>query len=237
MSATPAVPAEAPAVPAEAPAPRAPLTRERVLRAGLALADEHGLDWLSMRKLGQALGVEAMSLYHHVANKDDLVDGMIDLVFAEIELPLGEPDWKVAMRARALSARQVLGRHRWANGLMESRRVPGAANLRHHDAVIGCLRRAGFPITLVAHAYAALDSYIYGFAMSERVLPLGTPEQTTELAQAILARFPVDEYPYLAEFATQHVMRPGYDYAREFEFGLDLLLDGLEKALREAERE
>src|SRR5436305_1112733 len=126
-----------------------------------AVGAEHGLEWLSMRSLGQTLGVESMSLYHHVANKDDLVDGMIDLVFAEIELPLDAPDWRAAMRARALSARRVLGQHRWANGLMESRRVPGPANLRHHDAVIGCLRRAGFAIPLVAHAYAALDSYIY----------------------------------------------------------------------------
>ncbi len=219
------------AQPAREPAATGPLTRERVLRTGLALADEHGLDWLSMRKLGQALGVEAMSLYNHVANKEDLIDGMIDLVFAEIELPSQDDGWKTGMRRRALSARQVLGRHRWANGLMESRRTPGAANLRHHDTVLGCLRRAGFPITLVAHAYSALDSYIYGFAMQERVLPLGTPEQIAEVAQAILASFPVEEYPHLAEFAVEHVLQPGYDYADEFEFGLDLLLDGIERAL------
>jgi AcrR family transcriptional regulator len=216
---------------AHASTPGGPLTRERVLRTGLALADEHGLDWLSMRKLGQALGVEAMSLYHHVANKGDLIDGMIDLVFSEIELPSEEDDWKAGMRRRALSARQVLARHRWANGLMESRRTPGAANLRHHDTVIGCLRRAGFPITLVAHAYSALDSYIYGFAMQEPVLPLGTPEQTAEVAQAIMAGFPAEKYPHLAEFAVDHVLQPGYDYAEEFEFGLDLLLDGIERAL------
>jgi AcrR family transcriptional regulator len=219
------------AQPARASAPGASLTRERVLLTALALADEHGLDWLSMRKLGQALGVEAMSLYHHVANKEDLIDGMIDLVFAEIELPAEQDDWKTAMRTRALSARRVLSRHRWANGLMESRKRPGAANLRHHDAVIGCLRRAGFPVTLVAHAYSALDSYIYGFAMQERILPMGTPEQTAEVAQAILASFPVEQYPHLAEFAVEHVLQPGYDYAEEFEFGLDLLLDGIERAL------
>jgi AcrR family transcriptional regulator len=214
-----------------APAPRGPLTRERVLLTGLALADEHGLDWLSMRKLGQALGVEAMSLYHHVANKEDLIDGMIDLVFAEIELPSSDDDWKTAMRARARSARRVLSRHRWATGLLESRSTPGAANLRHHDAVIGCLRRAGFPIALVAHAYSALDSYIYGFAMQEPALPFETPEQTAELADAIMARFPVGEFPHLAELMFEHVLQPGYDYAEEFEFGLDLLLDGIERAL------
>jgi AcrR family transcriptional regulator len=220
-----------PALPDPAPAPGGPLSRERVLRTAVALADEQGLEWLSMRKLGQALGVEAMSLYHHVANKEDLVDGMIDLVFAEIELPSPEDHWKAGMRARALSARQVLGRHRWANGLMESRRAPGPANLRHHDSVIGYLRGAGFPLALVAHAYSALDSYIYGFAMAELMLPLGTPEQTAEVAQAILARFPVEEYPHLAEFTVEHVLQPGYDYAEEFEFGLDLLLDGIERAV------
>jgi AcrR family transcriptional regulator len=209
---------------------RAPLSRERVLLAGLKLADEHGLDWLSMRKLGQALGVEAMSLYHHDANKDDLIDGMIDLVFAEIEFPL-DAEWQTAMRARAVSVRTVLGRHSWANGLMESRSTPGPANLRHHDNVIGCLRRAGFPVPLVAHAYSLLDSYIYGFAMSDRALPFESPEQVAELAQSILRRFPVDEYPHLAELTFQHVLQPGYDYSKEFEFGLDLLLDGLQRAV------
>ncbi len=219
------------AEPARAAAAGGPLTRDRVLRTALALADEQGLDRLSMRRLGQALGVEAMSLYHHVANKEDLIDGMIDLVFAEIELPSPQDDWKSGMRRRALSAREVLGRHRWANGLMESRRTPGPANLRHHDTVLGCLLGAGFPIALVAHAYSALDSYIYGFAMQERTLPLGTPEETAQLAQAILASFPVEEYPHLAEFAVTHVLQPGYDYAEEFAFGLDLLLDGIEKAV------
>lgn len=212
-------------------AARDPLTRDRILRAGLALADEHGLEWLSMRKLGQALGVEAMSLYHHVANKDDLVDGMIDLVFAEIEFPR-DADWQTAMRTRAVSVREALGRHRWANGLMESRSTPGPANLRHHDQVIGCLRRAGFPMASVAHAYSLLDSYIYGFAMSDRALPFESPEQVAELAQAILGRFPVDEYPNLAEFVSGHVLTPDYDYGKEFAFGLDLLLDGLNRSLR-----
>jgi len=213
------------------------LHRDRVLRTALALADEHGLDSLSMRKLGQALGVEAMSLYHHVANKEDLIDGMIDLVFAEIELPLDEPDWRSAMRARAHSVRQALARHRWANGLMESRSTPGAATLRHHDEVIGTLRRAGFPIALVAHAFSALDSYIYGFAMQERALPFETPEETAELAQAILSRFPVSEYPHLAELTFQHVLQPGYDYRAEFSYGLELLLDGLAQSLADVRPE
>jgi AcrR family transcriptional regulator len=207
-----------------------PLSQDRILRTALALADEHGLEWLSMRKLGQALGVEAMALYHHVPSKEALVDGMIDLVFAEIEIP-ADTGWRAAMRGRALSVRDVLGRHRWANGLMESRSTPGPANLRHHDTVIGCLRRAGFPIAMVAHAYAVLDSYVYGFAMSDRALPFESPEQIAELAQAILARFPVDDFPHLAELTFEHVLKPGYDYGAEFAFGLDLVLDGIERAL------
>jgi hypothetical protein len=172
-----------------------------------------------------------MSLYTHVANKDDLLNGMIDAVFSEIDLPSGADDWKTAMHKRAISVRRVLSRHRWAIGLMESRTTPGPANLRHHDAVIGCLRNAGFSIELTAHAYSALDSYIYGFALQERGLPFDTPDQTAELAQAIMAQFPTEEYPHLAELTTEHVLRPGYDYSDEFEFGLDLILAGLKERL------
>jgi AcrR family transcriptional regulator len=221
-----------PATPDVVPAPRVRLSRERVLRAALALADENGIESLTMRKLGEAVGVEAMSLYNHVANKEDLLDGMIDVVFSELELPSGEGSWKQAMRRRAITARTVLSRHRWAIGLMESRTSPGPATLRHHDAVIGCLRNAGFSVELAAHAYSALDSYIYGFALQERGLPFDAAEETAELAQAMLAQFPVDEYPHLAEFTFEHVLRPGYDFANEYEFGLDLILDGLARALR-----
>ena len=210
--------------------PRPPLTRDRVLQAAVALADASGSEALSMRKLGDVVGVEAMSLYHHVANKDDLLDGMIDVVFGEIDLPSSGDDWKTAMRQRAVSARRVLSRHGWAIGFMESRSSPGPATLRHHDAVIGCLRDAGFSIELAAHAISVLDSYIYGFALQERSLPFHTPEETAEMAQDILAGFPADEYPHLTELTTQHVLRPGYDYGNEFEFGLDLILDGLERA-------
>jgi AcrR family transcriptional regulator len=200
-----------------------------VLQSAVALADESGSESLSMRKLGEAVGVEAMSLYHHVANKDDLLDGMIDVVFGEIELPSDCADWKRAMRQRALSARRVLARHGWAIGFMESRTSPGPATLRHHDAVLGCLRNAGFSIRLAAHAFSLLDSYIYGFALQERSLPFDAPQQTAELAQEILARFPLGEYPHLAELTTEHVLQPGYDYGNEFEFGLDLILDGLDR--------
>ncbi|HEX4909044.1 MAG TPA: TetR/AcrR family transcriptional regulator [Actinomycetes bacterium] len=211
-------------------APRTPLTRQRVLRAAVALADRGGVGALSMRKLAQELGVEAMSLYHHVANKDDILDGIVDVVFGEIELPTGEAGWEAAMRRRSVSAREALRRHPWATGLMESRRTPGPTNIRPHDAVLGVLRNAGFPVELAAHAYSLLDSYIYGFALQEASLPFHTPEETAEVAQEIMAVFPADDYPHLAEIATEHVLQPGYDYGNEFLYGLDLILDGLARA-------
>ncbi|MFN8512290.1 MAG: TetR/AcrR family transcriptional regulator [Thermomicrobiales bacterium] len=208
---------------------RLPLTRERILSAASDLADAGGIATLTMRKLGQALGVEAMSLYNHVANKDDLLNGMVDLVFDEVGLPPGDIDWKEAMRQRASTVRAVLARHPWALGLMESRLTPGPATLRHHNAVIGCLRAAGFSIALTAHAYSALDSYIYGFALQQTQLPFKSPEEAAAMAETFLQHFPADAYPHLAELTVQHVLQPGYDYADEFAFGLDLLLDGLEQ--------
>jgi hypothetical protein len=171
-----------------------------------------------------------MSLYNHVAGKADLLDGMIDVVFSEIGLPPAVGGWKSAMRARALSARAVLGRHRWAIGLMESRKTPGPATLRHHDAVLGCLRGAGFSVELTAHAYSLLDSYIYGFALQEASLPFGTSEETAQVTKDIAEQMPADEYPHLAELATAHVLQPGYQYGSEFEIGLDLILDALERS-------
>jgi AcrR family transcriptional regulator len=211
-------------------APRTPLTRERILRAAVALADRDGVEALSMRRLARELGVEAMSLYHHVAGKDALLDGMVDLVFGEIELPAAGTGWKTAMRRRAVSARVALQRHPWAINLMESRRTPGPANLRHHDAVIGCLRQAGFSVALTARAYSLLDAYIYGFAVQQASLPFDTPEETAEVAQAIMAELSAGTYPHLAELASEHVLQPGYDYGDEYEAGLDLILDGLERA-------
>lgn len=211
---------------------RTRLSRERVLAAAVAFADERGIDSLTMRRLGEALGFEAMSLYNHVANKDELLDGMVDIVFGEVGLPPGDVDWKTAMRRRAVSARQVLAHHRWAIGLMESRTSPGPATLRHHDAVIGCLRGAGFSVAMAAHAFSLLDSYVYGFALQEATLPFDTAEQTAEVAEMILSRLRPDEYPHLTELAVEHVLKPGYDYGNEFEFGLDLILDGLELAAR-----
>ncbi len=211
-------------------APRIPLSRQRVLDAAVALADRDGVRSLSMRKLAHELGVEAMSLYHHVASKAAILDGLVDVVFSEIELPSGEADWKTAMRERAISARSALRRHPWATALMESRSTPGTANLRHHDSVLGILRNAGFPVELAAHAYSILDSYIYGFALQEASLPFHTPEEAAQVAETIMGDFAAQEYPHLTELTVEHVLRPGYDYGDEYLFGLELILDGLDRA-------
>jgi AcrR family transcriptional regulator len=208
--------------------PREPLTRERVLQAAIRLADQGGIEALSMRKLGQELGVEAMALYYHFANKEQVLDGIVDLVFGEIELPVAGEPWKTAMRRRAISVRDALARHRWAIGMMESRRNPGPANLGHHDAVIGNLRAAGFEMAMVAHAYSALDGYIYGFALTKMNLPFESPEEVEVTARSMLEPFPANEYPNLAAFISEHIMLPGYDFGDEFEYGLELILDGLE---------
>ncbi len=214
------------------PERRIALTRARVLEAAVAVADADGIASLSMRRLGEAVGVEAMSLYNHVTNKGDLLDGMIDVIYGEIDMPADATDWKEAMRRRATSAREVLARHAWAIGLMESRSSPGPATLRHHDAVLGALRRGGFTVEMAAHAFSALDSYIYGFALQEASLPFEAGEETAELAKEILAGVTPGDYPYLTELTVEHVLQPGYDYGLEFGFGLELILDGLERAIR-----
>ncbi len=208
---------------------RIALNRERVLEAGVALADREGIAELSMRKLGQEVGVEAMSLYNHVRNKDELVNGMVDIVFSEIDLPAAGEDWPTAMRRRAISARQALKRHPWAIGLMESRAQPGPATLRHHDSVLRNLREGGMSIEMAAHAYSILDSYIYGFTLNEQSLPFdSSPAKVAEVAGNIMRDMPAGEYPYLTEMAVEHAMKPGYDYGDEFEFGLKMIIDGLQ---------
>jgi AcrR family transcriptional regulator len=208
---------------------RAALTRERILRAAISLADRDGIESLSMRKLGRKLGVEAMSLYNHCQNKVDMLDGMVDIVFGEIDLPANGVDWQIAMRQRAISARQALLRHPWAIGLMESRSTPGAATLRHHDSVLGSLRRAGFSIEMAGHAYSVLDGYIYGFTLTELTLPFRDSKGSAKVAGNILRGVRPDEIPYLAEMAVEYTMKPGYNYGDEFEFGLDLILDGIKR--------
>ena len=205
------------------------LSREQVITAAVALADEQGIEGLTMRSVAHRIGAEAMSLYRHVAHKEDLVDGMVDIVFAEIDLPAGS-DWRVAIRGRAVSARQALGRHPWAVGLMESRVRPGPANLRHHDAVLQVLLGSGFSSATATRIYNVVDSYVYGFALQERGLPVGTPEQMAEVGEAMLRQMPTDDYPHLARVG-RDLMEAGFDYRGEFEFGLDLILDSLQARL------
>jgi AcrR family transcriptional regulator len=207
---------------------RVPLTKDRVLRTAVGLADGAGIEAVSMRRLAAELGVVPMALYKHVESKEELLDGMVDLVFEDIEDPTGDTDWKAAMCRRAISTRQALKRHGWAIGRMESRTNPGPANLRHHNAVMGCLREAGFSFDMAVHAYSVLDSYIYGFALQEQTLPFQTPGEHIEVlekkAQTIGDLTP---YPYLIE-AAANITQSGYDYADEFEWGLELILEGLE---------
>jgi AcrR family transcriptional regulator len=211
---------------------RAPLSRERVLAEAVALADESGIAALTMRRLADRLQVEPMSLYYHVANKDEILDGIVDLVFGEIELPVPGGDWQTEMRRRANSARRVLSRHPWAIALLQSRVNPGPATLRHHDAIIGSLRGAGFSVELTAHAFALIDSYVYGFALSEAALPIHGPDSVADIAESMMNQFfDPAAYPHLLEFTTEHVMQPGYDFGSEFEFGLTVILDGLAESI------
>ena len=169
-----------------------------------------------------------MSVYHYVANKDEILDGIVDLVFGEIELPAAGGDWRTEMRRRANSARRVLSCHPWAIALLQSRVNPGPATLRHHNAFIGTLRAAGFSVELTAHAFALIDSYVFGFALSEAALPIHGPDSVADIAESMMEQyFDADAYPHLLEFTTEHVMRPDYDFGTEFEFGLDLILDAL----------
>jgi AcrR family transcriptional regulator len=210
---------------------RATLSRERALTTAMALADTDGLGSLSMRKLAQELGVEAMSLYHHVANKEDILDGMVDMVFAEIELPSDGTEWKTAMRQRAESARAALTRHPWAISIMDSRASPGPETLRHHDAVIGSCRKAGFSVHMAAHAFSLIDSYIYGFVLQEVNLPFDDSTDLEEVVGSMMLPFSAEDYPHLVELTTEYILQPGYSYGNEFDYGLGLILDGLEAAV------
>jgi len=218
----------APSPPAADVHERTPLSRERVVQGATAVADAGGLSGLTIRSLATELGIKPMSVYHYVANKDEILDGIVDLVYSEIEPPTVGGEWRPEMQRRARSARLVLGRHPWSIALLQSRLNPGPATLRHHDAVIGTLRAAGFSIEATAHAFALLDSYIHGFALSEASLPIGGPETVAEIVEPMMASFfSPDAYPHLLEFTMEHIIKPGYDFGAEFEIGLDLILDGL----------
>jgi AcrR family transcriptional regulator len=213
---------------------RAPLNRERVLRTAIALADERGAEELTMRKLAKELGVEAMSLYNHVANKVDLLDGMVDIVFGEIDPPAAGGDWKAELRKRAVSTREALNRHRWAIGEMEGRTTHGPNNLRLHDAVLGCLRAAGFSVEMTVHAYSVQDAYIYGFVLQQSDMSSETPADFAAEAQRQMRDYAaaLAAYPHLVEVVGGYVAKAGYDYEAEFLFGLDVILDRLEQLLR-----
>jgi AcrR family transcriptional regulator len=207
---------------------RVPLNRDRVLRAGIELADSAGIASFSMRKLGQVLGVEAMSLYNHVANKDDLISGMFDVVMGEIARPSAGSSWKAEVRAAAMSAHEVLSRHPWAAGLMMLPSITSLTRLRWMDAVLGTLRQSGFSAELTHHAWHALDSHIVGFALWIANLP-ATGAELREMAATFFEAFPIDELPFLAEHAAYHMREPDPEDEGEFAFGLDLILNGLER--------
>ena len=215
----------------ERPQKRPALSRERVLEGAIALADDGGVGALTIRSLAQHLGVKPMTLYYYVANKSAILDAIVDVVFSEIDLPAVDGDWRSEVHLRATSARHVLRRHSWAIGLLESRTTPGPATLRHHDAMLGTLREAGFSIKMTAHAYALIDSYVYGFALQEAALPFDGADTVSSVAAPIIDRFAAGEYPHLVELATEHILQPGYDFGDEFDFGLDLILDALSRSL------
>jgi AcrR family transcriptional regulator len=207
------------------------LTRVGIVAAAVELADIEGLAALSMRSVARRLGVMPMSLYNHIANKEELLDGMVDAVFAEFYAPVPGGDWRSELRRRAVTAREALKRHPWAVGLMDSRRNAGYETLVHHDAVIGCLREAGFSLTLTGHAFAVLDAHLYGFMVQELSMPFEPGQDLAELGNQIVAALPEGQLPYFREFTLEHALRPGYDFGDEFEIGLDLVLDGLAQRL------
>ena len=212
------------------------LSRDGVLLAALQIADADGLETVTMQRVAHAVGAEPMSLYRHVTNKEDLLDGLIDLVYAEITLPSPTEPWRAASRRRAISARDVLRRHPWAVTLMESRAHPGPANLAHHEAVLANLFAAGFSGRQATRAYNLIDSYIYGFALQEKTLPIPSEQEIGTLDPGMLGQLSAGPYPHLEAVAAE-LIGSGFRYADEFEPGLDLILDGLEHLVAEAARD
>ncbi len=214
------------------PESRAPLNRDRVLATAVAIADERGVAAVTMREIASRLGVEAMSLYNHVANKDDILDGMADVVAAQFDLPDDTGDWRQAMRRRAISAHEVFGRHPWAPMLFDSRGSTGPSALRYYDWVLGVLMNAGFSVEDAQHAFSLLDSYIYGFGIQQLNFSIDDDESPEERAEAMLAFIPPERYPSLHLMAS-HAMKTGYDAEADFRFGLEIILDGLQHTLEE----
>jgi AcrR family transcriptional regulator len=214
---------------------KVPLNKERIVAVSVALAATEGFEAVSMRRIADLLGAAPMALYRHVANKEDLVDGMVDAVFGQMYPPAIHGRWNAELRKRGVSARAALQRHPWAIGLMETRVHPGPASAVHHNATLGCLREAGFPFRDAVHAYNLLDCYTYGFVLQEQTIPFETPEESVEMAQITVGE-KGSEFPYLAEVVSEFATSGGYDYAKEFEFGLDFILDGLERFKRTISR-
>ena len=210
---------------------RPALNQDRIIDAAVRVADRGGVGHVSMRNVGKELGVEAMSLYHHLAGKDALLDGLAGWIFTQIELPDPHDPWRRAMVDRAASARRALSQHPWALGLIESRRSPGVGLLRHHESVLACLRHNGFSVVLASHAFSAFDAYVFGFVLTELNLPMGADESVEDFVEEIRSMLPADEYPHLVEMITDQVVGQDYAYADEFEFGLDLILDSVERHL------
>lgn len=208
---------------------RTPLNPDRVVAAAAAVADAGGLGAVSMRNVARELGVEAMSLYHHVAGKEALLDGLADWAFTQIHTPGPAAPWRAAMTERAHSARSVLAAHPWALGLLESRSDPGEAILRHHEAVLGNLRGNGFSVPLAAHAFSVLDAYVFGFVLTEVNLPFAPAEGADAFIEGLGP--PLERYPHLAEMANELVLGRDYAYGSEFGYGLELILDQLQARL------
>lgn len=213
---------------------RTPLSREVVIEAAVTVADRSGLAGVSMRTVAHELGVEAMSLYHHVKSKDDLLDELADWVYTTIEAPAADRAWREAMTGKASSTLAAITAHAWALGLMESRRKPGPALIRHHDTVLGCLRHNGFPVRLAMHTVSVLDAYVYGFALSELTLPMEADETEEEFAETL--GLAADAYPHIAEMLEEQVRGKDYAFADEFDYGLTLILEGLEERLGSCQR-
>lgn len=211
--------------------PREPVTRERAIRVAVTLADAGGIESLSMRKLATELGIEAMSLYYHVKSKDDILDGMLDVVYSEFSTPRAGDEWRTAMQERAESMRSVLAQHPWAISI-KARTSPGAATLGHLDSVIGCLRAAGLSMPLTGHAMSILDSYVHGFAQQEASLPLDAAGDVGGATKDIMAQQKqmAQAFSNLADMAVSLILQPGYAYGHEFDFGLKLILDGIAAA-------
>ena len=213
---------------------RQPLNRHRILSAAVEIADERGVNAVTMREVASRLNVEAMSLYNHVANKEDILDGMVDLVIEQFDLPDNVTDWREGMRRRALSAHTIFGLHPWTQPLLDSRKSSGPSRLRYYEWVLGTLMKAGFSVTGAGRAFSLLDSYIYGFSLQQANMSAGSDDPAEQMAEAILASIPQETYPNLHRMVI-HSMQAGYDPEVDFAFGLDMILDGLERMLRESD--